>query len=100
MLGVKMLLSFFQNNKHDWPAISRLYRRKAPIRAAKVGVKRLFSCSKLVSNSKRYNMTGQSLKIIVMQNLWAKQQKKAFSAMQVVEENEVKKVSQFDIERS
>ena len=48
---------FFRNNKHDWPAISRLYRRKAPIRAAKVGVKRLFSCSKLVSNSKRYNVT-------------------------------------------
>ena len=68
---------FFQNNKRKWPVISRLYRRKAPIRSSEAAVERFFSGAKFVVESKSHNITGKNLKVIVMQNIWSKQMKNA-----------------------
>ena len=76
--------------------ISRLYRRKAPIRSSEAEVERFFSNAKYVVDSKSYSITGQNLKVMVMQNLWEKQAKKAKS-VQIVSNN-FKKVATIEDE--
>ena len=70
---------FFQNYKLTWPVISRLFRRKAPIRSSEAAVERFFSAAKFVVDSKSHKILGKNLKVIVMQNLWQKQAKNAIS---------------------
>ena len=76
--------------------ISRLYRRKAPIRSSEAEAERFFSNAKYVVESKSYSMAGQNLKVMVMQNLWEKQAKKAKS-VQIVSNN-FKKVATIEDE--
>ena len=74
---------FFQDNKLKWPVISRLYRQKSPIRSSEAEVERFFSNANYVVDIKSYSITGQNLKVMVMQNLWEKHTKKAKSVQLV-----------------
>jgi len=66
--------SFFEQNKNRYPIISKLYRRKATIPLSEAEVERFFSLAKFLVEAKRYRMTIRTLKVILMQNIWQKQE--------------------------
>jgi len=81
--------SFFEQNKNRYPIISRLYRRKATIPLSEAEVERFFSLAKFLVEAKRYRMTARTLKVILMQNIWQKQENWELFR-ETVEENNTK----------
>ena len=55
------------------PIISRLYRRKATIPLTEAEVERFFSLAKFLVEAKCYRISAETVKVILMQNLWQKQ---------------------------
>ena len=57
-------------------------------------VERFFSLAKFLVNAKRYRMNAETLKVIMMQNLWQKQENQ--EAFQSTNEDQNTKVSEFE----
>ena len=57
-------------------------------------MERFFSLAKFIVQAKRYRMTVQTLKVILMQNLWQKQQNYDF--FKDIDDDENKKIVEYE----
>ena len=63
---------FWSMNKQPCPLLSRLWRRVRSIKAASASAERVFSVGGFITSGRRWNLSADSIKNIVLLNQWTK----------------------------